>query len=165
MLSPRDADTLEAVVSEMIEILGAKRAAHLLGKGTTVIYDAASESSSYMLPWRALLMLDSECLSVAQIAPMYRWWGRQIRKGSNGKTRVVADLTVELLDVVEKVGELGRHVREAECPNGDGGTAKTPAEIKALKGAIKSLEDEIDDIKLALDKPENDAAPKLAEVG
>ena len=150
MMTPRDADTLEAVIGEMIDLIGAKRLAAEIGKSATLIYDAASESSSYMLGLPDLLALDHMCWRQHQVAPFYRWQGRQLPKVSNGD-RSVSTVETELLDVVERLGPLTGDIKQARHPDGDGGERITRGEGKGIKARTKMIRDALDDIDRAVD--------------
>ena len=151
MLQPRDTDALESAVEEVIALLGAKEAAHVIGKSTSLIYDAASDTSAFMLKWEDRLALDAACFERHGAAPFHRWWGRQLAKRADGSSRECEDLMEATLDVGSAVGRLDDAVRHCRRPESDGGHKITPRERIHIKAATKRVRDELDDVDRAVD--------------
>ncbi len=151
MLQPRDPDKLESAVEEVIALLGAKEAAHVIGKSPSLIYDAASENSAFMLMEEDRFALDAACFERRGVAPFHRWWGRQLAKHADGSSRECEDLMDALLDVSSAQGRLADTVRHVRHPESDGGHMITPREAIRVKAANKRLRDECDDVDRAVD--------------
>jgi hypothetical protein len=100
------------------------------------------------------LRLDVEHLKAFGTAPFLQAYIAQLQERAPDamRTRSVADLFSEAMDVPVEAGKLIDLLRRARRAQSEAGKALSVSEKAALQKSIKQLRDEIDDVEAALKK-------------
>lgn len=149
-MQPRDPDTLESVVQEMLEVLGRQRMMAVTGLSKTMIYNAANPDMSHRLEIKHLVKLDRVCAQHDSVTPFTTWVRRQVDKdepddAENGCVFAAA------LSLSEAVGVLSGAVRDAKSADSPGGRRIVRREALAIKDLSKKTRTVLDLIDRVVD--------------
>lgn len=134
------ADTLQSVIVEFIDALGAKECARLIGKAEYTIYKARNLLGGYMIPHEDFLRLDAAVAAVrgeASATPYQLFVARRVRamSGIDGGS-ATQNLIRSALDVGAAVGALQTLVGEVTDASGPAGDHLSPNEREVVRAAI-----------------------------
>ena len=147
---PRDPQTLAGVVECYISILGAKEAAHVIGKSKSLIYRAANDRDDFDLDdWRDFMALDAACVAKGKTAPWVRWY---LHKLEGDHTEMAEELIDAALDLHTEVTYAQMAIREAKCPDGPAGEEITHDEACKIKQQTQAVRSQCDAIDARVDQ-------------
>ncbi|MGI9489066.1 MAG: hypothetical protein ACR2RF_24915 [Geminicoccaceae bacterium] len=147
----RDPDTPCSVWAEYIESLGAKRAAHFIGRSTTTgVYSSANENEDYLIDGsRHYRVLDLECARKDKGLPYANFHIRTIANQLAGEgSKPVETVALEL---IAAKGLLADAIVQARDPNSPGGRQIVEEERRRLHDLRRGVQVALDALGRAID--------------
>jgi transposase len=150
----RDPQSFEEAALVMARDFGAREAAKVVDRGEATIRRWTDPDKDGQPTIHQALRLDVEHVKSHGTAPFLQAYVAQLQERAPEamRTRSVADIFSEAMDVPIEAGKLLDLLRRARGAKSASGEKLSVAEKAALQKEIKRLRDEIDDVEAALKK-------------
>ena len=151
-MKPREPHSVESATDETVRIFGGNWHAvgEAIGKGHSLIRKWSDSTQGGTPLLKQALTLDKLSLAMSGQAPFYDFYTRELENIRSPEHAAQLPL-MRLAHVVEEVGDVGREIRNARCPHGEGGGQITPGEslgirtqIEAVRKALDALEKDVE---------------------
>jgi len=142
---------------QILSRLGVDFAAQIVDRGPSALRKWSDPDADGRPTLHQAVLLDAAHLARHGAAPFLQSYLKQLQAMTEAAPRAVEDLTVEVLDVPDQVGQLVRLVRTFAASHSEGGAAITATEAARLDAAIRAARAELDDVEAAVAKARKEA--------
>ena len=153
MAKIRNIDSIENGLLEVIKILTEDEIEETIGKGVSYLRKCSDPDQPQQIDHNDSVKLDLKCIEKNKAPPLLNSHEFIISKNANSNILSEADnLDAILVKFAILHGKLVEAIKIAQDPSSDKGIEISDLEKKEIFESIKSIEDKILKIKLAIDK-------------